>query len=113
MLDTVPGPLRDRMEIISIPGYTEGEKLQIAKRYLLDRQLAANGLTAEQVTLQNDVLPALIHGYTREAGVRGLEREIGRLLRHEAVRVAEGSVQKADIAAADLVVILGQPTLRE
>jgi ATP-dependent Lon protease len=109
MLDTVPGPLRDRMEIISLPGYTEGEKLQIAKRYLVARQLAANGLTAAQVTLRDDVLPALIHGYTREAGVRGLEREIGRLLRHEAVRIAEGSAQTADIAAADLTEILGQP----
>ena len=102
MLDTVPGPLRDRMEIISLAGYTEGEKLQIARRYLLDRQLAANGLTAAQVTLQDDVLPALIHGYTREAGVRGLEREIGRLLRHDAVRIADGNAQATDIAVSDL-----------
>jgi ATP-dependent Lon protease len=109
MLDTVPGPLRDRMEIIGLAGYTEGEKLQIAQRYLVDRQLVANGLTAEQVTLQEDVLPALIHGYTREAGVRGLEREIGRLLRHEAVRIAEGDTQKAEISVAGLTAILGQP----
>jgi ATP-dependent Lon protease len=109
MLDTVPGPLRDRMEIISLAGYTEGEKLQIARRYLLDRQLAANGLTAAQVTLQDDVLPVLIHGYTREAGVRGLEREIGRLLRHVAVRIADGNVQATDIAVSDLRDILGQP----
>jgi ATP-dependent Lon protease len=109
MLDTVPGPLRDRMEIIGLAGYTEGEKLQIAQRYLVDRQLVANGLTAEQVTLQEDVLPALIHGYTREAGVRGLEREIGRLLRHEAVRIAEGDTQKTEISVAGLTAILGQP----
>jgi ATP-dependent Lon protease len=109
MLDTVPGPLRDRMEIISLTGYTEGEKLQIARRYLVERQLAANGLTPEQITLRDDMLPALIHGYTREAGVRGLEREIGRLFRHEAVRIAEGNAQKAEIGASDLLAVLGQP----
>jgi ATP-dependent Lon protease len=109
MLDTVPGPLRDRIEIISLTGYTEGEKLQIARRYLLARQFTANGLTPGQVVLDDDVLAAIIHGYTREAGVRSLEREIGRLLRHAAVRIAEGSAQMVTIRAADLVTILGQP----
>ena len=107
MLDTIPGPLRDRMEVISLAGYTEGEKLQIAKRYLVDRQLAANGLSAGQITLEEGVLPTIIRGYTREAGVRNLEREIGRVLRHAAVRIAEGSASQVTIAPADLQAILG------
>ncbi|MDD2878089.1 MAG: endopeptidase La [Acidiphilium sp.] len=109
MLDTVPGPLRDRMEIISLAGYTEGEKLQIATRYLVARQLAANGLTTDQVTLDDGVLSAIIHGYTREAGVRSLEREIGRLLRHSAVSIAEGSAATVTIGVDDVVAVLGQP----
>jgi ATP-dependent Lon protease len=109
MLDTVPSPLRDRMEIISLTGYTEGDKLQIARRYLLARQLTANGLRQAQVVLDDDVLRAIIHGYTREAGVRSLEREIGRLLRHEAVKIAEGSAQQVTITVNDLPTILGQP----
>jgi ATP-dependent Lon protease len=109
LLDTVPPPLRDRMEIISLAGYTEGEKLQIAQRYLVARQLKANGLAPGQVTLQDGVLAAIIHGYTREAGVRGLEREIGRLLRHEAVRIAEDGPRNIVIAEADLAAILGPP----
>lgn len=109
MLDTIPGPLRDRMEIISLAGYTEAEKLQIARRYLLRRQLEANGLTADQVEIDDDALRHVIHDYTREAGVRGLEREIGRVLRHVAVRVAEGREAAIRIAPADLPPILGQP----
>jgi ATP-dependent Lon protease len=109
MLDTVPGPLRDRMEIISLTGYTEGEKLQIARRYLLARQLTANGLTDAQLQLDDDVLRAVIHGYTREAGVRSLERELGRLLRNAAVRIADGSTTSVKVEVADLATILGQP----
>ena len=109
MLDTVPGPLRDRMEIISLAGYTENEKLQIARRYLLFRQLTANGLTPAQIVLDDEVLRAIIRGYTREAGVRSLEREIGRLLRHEAVKVAEGSAQQVTLTVKNLPAILGQP----
>jgi ATP-dependent Lon protease len=109
MLDTIPGPLRDRMEIISLAGYTEGEKLRIAQRYLVARQLAANGLSETQVSIDDDVLRAIIHGYTREAGVRSLEREIGRLLRHAAVRIADGSAQAVTIGVSDLPAILGQP----
>ena len=109
MLDTVPSPLRDRMEIISLAGYTEDEKLQIARRYLLARQLTANGLRAAQVVLDDDVLRAIIHDYTREAGVRSLEREIGRLLRHEAVKIAEGSAQQVTITVSALPAILGPP----
>src|ERR1700756_321686 len=94
MLDTVPGPLRDRMEIISLAGYTEDEKLEIAKRYLVRRQIEANGLTEEQAEIDADALRQIIKGYTREAGVLSLEREIGRALRHAAVEIAEGSTQK-------------------
>jgi ATP-dependent Lon protease len=97
------------MEIISLAGYTEGEKLQIARRYLLARQLTANGLRQAQVVLDDDVLLSIIHGYTREAGVRSLEREVGRLLRHEAVKIAEGCAQQATITANDLPAILGPP----
>jgi ATP-dependent Lon protease len=107
MLDTVPGPLRDRMEIISLAGYTADEKLQIARRYLLRRQLEANGLKAGQVELGDDVLREIIQSYTREAGVRNLEREIGKVLRNAAVRIAEGQSGPIRISAADLTAILG------
>jgi ATP-dependent Lon protease len=109
MLDTVPGPLLDRMEIISLAGYTEDEKLEIAKRYLVRRQLEANGLKPEQAEIDSEALRQIIKGYTREAGVRSLEREIGRALRHAAVEIAEGSTQTVTIAPKDLTAILGQP----
>ncbi len=109
MLDTVPGPLLDRMEIISLAGYTEDEKLEIAKRYLVRRQLEANGLKAEQAEIDPEALRQIIKGYTREAGVRSLEREIGRALRFAAVQIAEGSTQKVSIAPKDLSTILGAP----
>jgi ATP-dependent Lon protease len=107
MLDTVPGPLRDRMEIISLAGYTADEKLQIARRYLVRRQLDANGLKDGQVELGDDVLREIIQSYTREAGVRNLEREIGKVLRHAAVRIAEGQSGPIGISASDLTAILG------
>jgi ATP-dependent Lon protease len=107
MLDTIPGPLRDRMEIIQLPGYTEEEKLEIAKRYLLKRQLEANGLSAENVSITEEALRAIIADYTREAGVRNLEREIGSVLRHAAMRIAEGFSGKILIQPADLHAILG------
>src|SRR5262245_12349843 len=92
MLDTIPGPLRDRMEIISLAGYTSDEKLQIAKRYLVRRQLEANGLVAGQgeankVEIDDAALAEVVQHYTRESGVRNLEREIGKALRHAAVRI--------------------------
>ncbi|MCG6950729.1 MAG: endopeptidase La [Betaproteobacteria bacterium] len=90
VLDTIPGPLRDRMEIIHLPGYTEEEKLEIARRYLVKRQLEANGLTADQAGLSDAALAAIARDYTREAGVRNLEREIGAVLRTVAMRIAEG-----------------------
>jgi ATP-dependent Lon protease len=109
LLDTVPGPLLDRMEIISLAGYTADEKLQIARRYLVQRQIEANGLTAEQAEIDLDALKLIIKGYTREAGVRSLEREIGKVLRYAAVQVAEGSSNKVTIASKDITSILGQP----
>jgi ATP-dependent Lon protease len=107
MLETVPGPLRDRMEIIALSGYTAGEKLEIAKRYLVRRQLEANGLKPEQVEIEDAAIRRLIEGYTREAGVRSLEREIGRVFRHVAVEIAEGASDKKRIDVAALDKILG------
>jgi len=112
MLDTIPGPLRDRMEIIQLPGYTEEEKLEIARRYLVKRQLEANGLLSvdkaiEDFKVSDDVLRAIIRDYTREAGVRNLEREIGAVLRHVAMQVAEGRAEKVKVEASDLHAILG------
>jgi ATP-dependent Lon protease len=107
MLDTIPGPLRDRMEIISLAGYTAEEKLQIAHRYLLRRQLEANGLKEGQIEIGDDVLSEIIQHYTREAGVRGLERQIGQVLRNAAVRIAEGQNGPIRIVKDDLVAILG------
>src|SRR6202045_4623741 len=107
VLDTIPGPLRDRMEVIQLPGYTAQEKLQIARRYLLPRQLVANGLKAEQCEISDQALATIIDDYTREAGVRNLEREIGNVLRNVAVRIAEGSTQQVKIGPDDLAAILG------
>ena len=107
MLDTIPSPLRDRMEIISLSGYTASEKFQIARRYLVRRQLKANGLKPEQVEIADDAIRAIIEHYTREAGVRSLEREIGRVLRQAAMRVAEGESGPITISAGDLLSILG------
>ena len=106
-LDTIPGPLRDRMEIIQLPGYTEEEKLEIARRYLVKRQLESNGLKAEQVSMTDAAIRALIHDYTREAGVRNLEREIGAALRSAAMKIAEGKAESVLIDAADLHAIIG------
>ena len=107
VLDTIPGPLRDRMEVIQLPGYTAQEKLQIARRYLLPRQLVANGLKVEQCEISDQALATIIDDYTREAGVRNLEREIGNVLRNVAVRIAEGSTQQVKIGSDDLAPILG------
>ncbi len=107
VLDTIPGPLRDRMEVIQLPGYTEEEKLQIARRYLVGRQLVAVGLKPEQCEITDDALAAIIHDYTREAGVRNLEREIGSVLRSIAVRIAEGATDKVTVGANELVAMLG------
>ena len=93
-LDTVPGPLRDRMEVIALAGYTEEEKLEIARRYLVPRQIERNGLTPAQIAFSDAALRVIISDYTREAGVRQLEREIGTVIRKVARRVAEGKVKR-------------------
>ena len=113
MLDTVPGPLRDRMEIISLPGYTANEKFEIARRYLVPRQMEANGLKPGQASLDDAAVKAIIEQYTREAGVRSLEREIGRALRRAATRIAEGETGPIAIGADDLGPILGPPIFED
>jgi ATP-dependent Lon protease len=107
VLDTIPGPLRDRMEIIHLAGYTAQEKLQIARRYLVERQLVETGLDAGRCQISDAALTAIIEDYTREAGVRNLERAIGSVFRNVAVRIAEGQVQHLGIEATDLAAILG------
>jgi len=107
VLDTIPGPLRDRMEVIQLPGYTAQEKLQIAKRYLVARQLESAGIRQEQAGITEAALMAIINDYTREAGVRNLEREIGNVVRHVAVRIAEGKAERMAVDEADLASILG------
>jgi ATP-dependent Lon protease len=109
MLDTIPGPLRDRMEIISLAGYTADEKLEIAHRYLVRRQMEANGLKPGQVEIADEAIREIIQNYTREAGVRSLERLIGQALRHAAVRIAEGQSGPIRITRGDLAAILGAP----
>ena len=106
-LDTIPGPLRDRMEIIQLPGYTEEEKVQIARKYLVKRQLESNGLKSDQVELKEETIRSLIADYTREAGVRNLERELGSVLRSVAMKFAESAAGPLTIDAGDLHGILG------
>jgi ATP-dependent Lon protease len=107
VLDAIPGPLRDRMEIISLSGYTEAEKAEIARRYLLERQRKENGLQPGQCIISDDVVRSIIHEYTREAGVRNLEREIGSVFRYAALRIAEGTMQQVRVDVDDLPAILG------
>src|ERR1700716_475891 len=107
VVDNIPTAVRDRMEMIEMPGYIEDEKLAIARRYLVKRQLASAGLTEKQCQINDDVLRAIIGDYTREAGVRNLERRIGAICRHVAMRIAEGNTTTRVITAADLQAILG------
>jgi ATP-dependent Lon protease len=109
VLDQIPGPLRDRMEVISLSGYSAEEKFAIAKRYLIARQLTANGLQPGQVEIDDDALREIIGLYTHEAGVRNLEREIGKTLRHAAVRIAEGQSGPIRITRDDIAAVLGAP----
>ena len=109
VVDTIPGPLLDRMEVISLDGYTEDEKLAIARGYLLPRQIERNGLLEDEVEFTDEALRAVIGDYTREAGVRGLERELGKVLRKSARKVAEGSEGAVVIGSDDLAEALGRP----
>lgn len=107
VLDNIPGPLRDRMEVIELTGYTEEEKVEIAKRYLVGRQLEANGLTESQVEVSDDALHMVVADYTREAGCRNLERQIGALMRNCAMQIAEGQASHVRIEGAMIPAILG------
>jgi len=108
-LQSIPGPLLDRLETVNFAGYTEREKLEIAKRYLVPRQLHENGLTQEQLTVTDAALSEIITSYTREAGVRQLEREIGKLGRKVARQVAGGEVERVTVDAKDVDDLIGRP----
>jgi ATP-dependent Lon protease len=108
-IQNIPGPLLDRMEVVQFAGYTEQEKLTIARRFLVPRQIKDNGLTAEQLTITDGAIAKTITSYTREAGVRQLEREIGRLARKVARRVAAGEVQATEVGAPAVQELLGRP----
>jgi len=108
VLDTIPGPLLDRLEIIGLDGYTEDEKVAIARDHLLERQLRHNGLRPGEVTVSEGALHELVSGYTREAGVRGLERQLGKLLRKAATQVASGAATPITIDVDDVPGLLGR-----
>ncbi|MGC8842642.1 MAG: endopeptidase La [bacterium] len=112
VLDTVPPALQDRMEVIEFPGYTEEEKLNIAKYFLLPKQREEHGLNEELLEITDDALIRIIREYTREAGVRNLEREIANICRKVAVKVAEGKEEKTVVDAADIPDYLGAPRYR-
>ncbi|MFT7541866.1 MAG: ATP-dependent Lon protease, partial [Gammaproteobacteria bacterium] len=107
VLSDIPGPLRDRCEVIELPGYTSEEKLQIAERYLVGRQLSDNGLSEKQLVIGVDTIERIISSYTREAGVRNLEREIGAVARHSATAIVSGDAKKIVVEPNDLQAILG------
>ncbi len=108
-LDPIPGPLRDRMEIIQLSGYTEQEKVAIAEQYLVPRQIRENGLRPDEISFTREALQVIIRDYTREAGVRTLEREIGRAARKIVTRIAEGTVDKVVIDPAMVRELMGKP----
>ena len=113
VLDPIAPALRDRMEVLELPGYTEEEKLQIAQEHLETRQIENHGLTAEQITFADDAIRAVIRGYTREAGVRNLEREIGALCRKVARRHAEGTRDPLEISTDTVTEMLGAPRFQD
>jgi ATP-dependent Lon protease len=109
VMDPIPGPLRDRMEVLPLAGYTQDEKREIARKYLVARQLKATGLNATQLEMTDAALAAIIRDYTREAGVRNLERQIGAVCRRAAVRIAEGGATRVQVDEANLTEVLGPP----
>jgi len=109
VLDTIPPPLRDRMEVLELVGYTEEEKLRIARDHLVKRQIVNHGLSADTVTFEDAALAAIIRGYTREAGVRNLEREVGSICRKIARRQAEGETSAVIVTPAMVEELLGAP----
>jgi ATP-dependent Lon protease len=113
VLDPIAPALRDRMEVLELPGYTEEEKLAIATEHLVSRQIENHGLNAEQITFTNSALAAVIRGYTREAGVRNLDREIGALCRKVARRHAEGDADPIDVVPETVTEMLGAPRFQD
>jgi ATP-dependent Lon protease len=108
-LETIPGPLLDRMEVIQLSGYTENEKIAIARGYLIPRQIRENGLRSAEITFEDEALQTVIRAYTREAGVRNLEREIGRICRKVVTRIAEGTTDRLTVTAQVASDFLGKP----
>ncbi|GAB4480618.1 MAG: endopeptidase La [Anaerolineae bacterium] len=109
MLETIPAPLRDRMEILQLSGYTEKEKIAIAQQYLVPRQIRENSLTPEEISFTDEALQVIIRDYTREAGVRSLEREIAGVCRKIVTRIAEGKAQSVQIGPEQVREFLGKP----
>jgi ATP-dependent proteinase. Serine peptidase. MEROPS family S16 len=109
MLDSIPGPLRDRMEVIRIPGYTEQEKTAITRRYIIPRQIRENGLKEDELSISDKLVAKVVREYTREAGLRNVEREIGTLCRKMARKKAEGEKGPFKITASNLYTLLGPP----
>jgi ATP-dependent Lon protease len=107
-LDTIPAPLRDRMEIINISGYTQEEKTEIAKKYLIPKQIEENGLSKKQFKISTKAIEKVIDEYTRESGVRGLERQIGAVCRNVAAQIASGDIEKMSVGVNDIQDILGK-----
>jgi ATP-dependent Lon protease len=112
-LEPIPAPLRDRMEILTLSGYTEEQKLHIARNYLLPKQIEANGLNKDELTVDDEALKRVARDYTREAGVRNLEREVGSLCRKVAKQVAEGKTTPVHVSADDVPELLGRPRFLE
>ncbi len=110
-IENIPGPLRDRMEIITLSGYTEGEKIEIAKGYLIPRQLRENSLHESEITFNEDALREIIRGYTREAGVRNMERQIGAVCRKVVTRIAEEETSTDEITPDKVREYLGRPRI--
>jgi ATP-dependent Lon protease len=105
----IPAPLLDRLEVVEFAGYTENEKLHIARQYLVPRQLRENGLTADQIALADEAIAEVITSYTRESGVRQLERELGRLARKVARKIASGEIEKTTLGRDGVAPVLGRP----
>ncbi len=112
-LDTIPGPLLDRMEVLQLSGYTDTEKIHIAMKYLVPRQIEAHGLKPEEIEFTEDGILRVIRGYTREAGVRNLEREIANICRKVARQVAEGRTEKTVVTASEVERLLGRPRFHD
>ena len=109
LLDPIPAPLRDRMEVVQLPGYTQREKVEIGKRFLVPKQLHNHGLTGKRIEITDEAFVELVQGYTHEAGVRNLERELANIMRKVARQVAEGRTRKTVVDMKKLAVFLGPP----